>query len=127
VAKPITKKLADLHEEYLADVLQGRKTKSSGNQLHDPADGRNAPYSPLGFAWDCKCAMPGTKSISITREMLSKIEHESHGMLMPGVPIRFYESERGAVEHDWIAIRTEDLRALLDYALAYLEGEPDES
>lgn len=119
--KPITKKLADAHEVHLADVLEGRKTKSSGNQLHDPADGRHAPYSALGFAWDCKCAMPGTKSISVTREMLGKIEHESHG-LKPAVPIRFYDTERGAVEHDWIAVRLDDFLELLDYAKEHLDG-----
>ncbi len=111
--KPITKKLADAHEVDMAELLQGRKTKSSGNQLNDPADGRHAPYDELGLAWDCKCAMPGTKSISITREMLSKIEHEAH-LLKPAIPIRFYATERGAVEHDWIAIRLQDFLELLD-------------
>lgn len=113
--KPLTKRLADQHEEEVTEWLGGRKTKSSGNQVNDPADGRHAPYDELGFAWDCKCAMPDTKSISITREMLSKIEHEAH-LLKPAIPIRFYATERGAVQHDWIAVRLQDLIELLEQA-----------
>jgi hypothetical protein len=110
----VISKLAELHELDIARWFGGRKSKSSGNQFNDQADGRHNRYHrAIAFAWDCKAAMPGTKSISITRSMLAKLEEQAHAE-QPLLPIRFYATERGQVEYDYTLIRTQDLRALLE-------------
>ena len=104
----LVKKLSVKHEEDVHEWLGGHLARSSGNQFADQADGRRSRYrSAFGFAWDCKAAMPGTKSVSITREMLDKIQAQAHGE-RPMVPLRFYDSERGHVEHDWVALKMDD-------------------
>lgn len=108
-----TKQLADLHETDVVELIGGRKTKSSGNQWNDPGDGRHDHRTEeFAFAWDCKAAMPGTKSVSITREMLGKIVEQAAAE-RPAIPIRFYETWRGDVTHDWIAIRIDDYAEML--------------
>jgi hypothetical protein len=110
----VTKRLADRHEEDIHEWLGGRKTRASGSQWADQADGRhNHLNDNFAFAWDCKCAMPGTKSISITRDMLEKLEHQVQAE-RPMLPIRFYADERGGVEYDYIAVRADDLREMLE-------------
>lgn len=110
------KKLADRHEEDVAEWFDGRKSKSSGNQRNDRADGRQNHYDvEFAFSWDCKAAMPGTKSISVTRDMLDKIEEQA-GFERPMIPLRFYDNERGGVAHDWAAIKMDDLIELVQRA-----------
>jgi hypothetical protein len=110
-------RLSRLHEADIAEWLGGAQSKSSGNQWHDPADGRHDPYDEFAFAWDCKCVLPGTKSLSISRLDLTKITEQARGR-RPMMPLRFYASERGLIEHDWIAIKAQDLRELIERARA---------
>lgn len=119
-ATPVTvdrtriKKLADQHEVDVAELLGGRKTKSSGNQWNDPADGRTDRRDvEFAFAWDCKAAMPETKSVSVTREMLNKIIEQAGGE-RPAIPLRFYDTWRGEVDHDWVVIRLDDLAEMTE-------------
>jgi hypothetical protein len=110
----LTKKLADKHEDDIHEWLGGHQSKSSGNQWADQGDGRLGRYqSSFGWCWDAKCALPQTKSISVTRDMVDKIIHQSHGD-RPLLPLRFYSSERGQVEHDLVVLRMEDFRELLE-------------
>jgi hypothetical protein len=112
----VIKKLADLHEEDVHRSLGGHRAKSSGNQWNDQGDGHTSRYgSRFGWCWDCKCAMPQTKSISITRDMVEKISAQAHGE-RPILPLRFYSTERGKVEHDLVVLRMDDFVELLEVA-----------
>lgn len=113
--KDIKHRLSRQHEEDIHELLGGHSSKSSGNQWHDAADGKHDAYEELAFAWDCKCVMPWTKSLSISRTDISKIAEQGRGR-KPMLPIRFYATERGAVEHDLIAIRTDDFGELISLA-----------
>lgn len=108
-------RLSRKHEEDICAIFGGHQSKSSGNQWHDPADGRTSEYSGFPFAWDCKCIMPDTKGLRITRDDLTKITTQAHGRL-PLFPIRMYSDYAGGVEHDWAAIRVPDLRDILELA-----------
>jgi hypothetical protein len=111
----IKHRLSRQHEADIHELLGGHSSKSSGNQWHDAADGKHDAYEELAFAWDCKCVMPGTKSLGVSRDDLGKITEQGRGR-KPMLPIRFYATERGAVEHDWISIRTDDMGELLSLA-----------
>lgn len=123
-------KLSRKHEQDIHALIGGHSTKSSGNQWHDAADGKTNPYEELSVAWDCKAAMPGTKSMSTTRDDLIKIQEQARGRKF-AMPMRWYETERGAVEFDMMLIPLEDyleLRALAEEALELrsLEGVSEE-
>lgn len=96
-------KLSRLHEADVHALLGGHSSKSSGNQWHDAADGKHGAYDEFALGWDCKCALPGTERISISREDLDKITEQARGRI-PGMPLRWYSSERGQVEHDFILV-----------------------
>ena len=110
-------RLSRQHEDAVVAAIGGHQSKSSGNQWNDAADGRHDRYDEFAFAWDCKCVLPTTKSLSISREDLAKITEQARGR-RPMLPLRFYASERGAVEHDWVAIKFEDFKELLERATA---------
>lgn len=108
------KKLADLHERDIAEWFGGSMTKGSGNQFNGQGDGALSRFThEMGWTWDCKCALPGTKSIGVTRDMAEKITFQAHGN-NPLLPLRFYSSLRGAIEHDLLVVRVSDFRELLD-------------
>lgn len=110
----ITGKLSKLHEDDIAEWLEGHSAPASGSQWHDQADGRQNRYKQeFAWAWDCKCAMPGTKSIGVTREMLHKLIEQAHGE-RPMLPLRFYSSERGKIDLDWIAVPRAELADVFD-------------
>lgn len=107
----LAKKMGDKHEEDLAERLGGRKTRGSGNQPANPADGRHDRYNdPYAFAWDGKSTRG--KSITITRDMIEKIEEQAHGE-RPMLALRWYDSDRLAIGHDWVALKLDDLEELL--------------
>lgn len=96
------------HETDWADWLGTERNRGSGNQWNHQTDGRTNRFElPFAFAFDCKAAMPGTKSISVTREMLAKLVEQSHGE-RPALPLRFYDTERGAYAEDWVLVRKGD-------------------
>lgn len=110
------KRLADAHEVFVADLLGARQSRASGSQWHDQADGRQSRYAvDFAFAFDCKAAMPGTKSISVTRAMWDKLEQQSHGERSL-LPLRFYTTLRGEVWRDLVVMNLHDLAELLEAA-----------
>jgi hypothetical protein len=116
--KDIKARLSQLHEEDIAGWFSdGQRHPGSGNQFTKPLDGRTGFAGEWDFAWDCKAAMPGTKSISVTRGMLDKLLEQCHGR-RPLLPLRFYDTEQGDYRqhHDLIVIRASDAIALLEYA-----------
>lgn len=100
-------RLSRLHEVDVAELLGGHRSKASGSQWNDAADGKHDKYDEFSFAWDCKCVLPGTKSLSISRGDLDKITEQARGR-RPAMPLRFYTSERGHYDLDFIVIKLED-------------------
>lgn len=126
-----TRKMSDRHEEDLASVLDGRKTRASGSTWHDKADGhQRASEGHYRFAWDGKSTLG--KSIGVSIDMWRKIGKDS-GHLLPAIPLRFYADARLTMAHaDLIAVDLEVFaqmqrdanryRALLDEGA--LDDEP---
>lgn len=111
---PRTRKMSDAHEEHLVEVLGGRKTKGSGNQWHNPMDGRHSSRTVnYAFAWDGKSTLG--KSIGVTREMWGKAEDQAGGE-RAALPLRFYDDERLRVGLDLVVISLDDFAELLDAA-----------
>lgn len=96
----------------MAELLEGHLSKSSGNQWHDAADGKHKAHEEFSFAWDCKCVLPGTKSLSISRDDLEKITEQARGR-RPMMPLRYYTSERGDFDLDFVVIRLHDVAEML--------------
>lgn len=112
-----TRKMSDKHEDFLADILGGRKSKGSGNQWHNPADGRhNSHHQMFAFAWDGKSTLAKSASISLT--MWEKIREQALPE-RPMVPLRFYRNESLSVALDLIVVDARDFAELLDAANAY--------
>lgn len=110
----LNKDMGDAHEDHLHKALGGRKTKGSGNQWQNPADGRTSRYEEeYALAWDGKSTY--AKSMSITREMLRKIREQA----LPEAPmigVRFYDPDAGTsrleVAEDWALVPLDYLVAL---------------
>lgn len=106
-----TRKMSDAHEEYLTEQLGGHKAKGSGNQWHDPIDGRhNHLTTEYAFAWDGKSTLG--KSIGVTREMWEKAVEQA-GAERACLPIRFYADERLKVDCDLVVLSLHDFTELL--------------
>lgn len=118
--KPTTRDMSDRHEDFLAELYGGRKTKGSGNQFNGQMDGRNRRYEQAhALAWDGKATQG--KSIGISREMWTKAVEQSHGEI-PLVALRWYGSGYGLrPELDLVALDAHDFAAILADARAYRE------
>ncbi len=109
-----TRDMSDAHEIALVETLGGRRTRGSGNQSHNPMDGRLNRYEDdLAFAWDGKSTLG--KSIGVTREMWEKAEEQALGE-RPMLALRWYDTERLHVGLDLVAISLDDFAELLDLA-----------
>jgi hypothetical protein len=124
--------MGEKHEEYLAGVNAGRKSKASGSQWTDPADGRNAHDEPYALAWDGKSTLG--KSIAVTLDMIRKIREQALGEI-PQIGLRWYanQSLRDVLE-DWVAVPGDDWKDILASARSWrslvewlLEDPPDPS
>lgn len=109
------KDMGDAHEEYLHDMLGGRRTKGSGNQWQNPADGRHSRYEQeFALAWDGKSTF--AKSLSITLDMLAKIREQASPE-QPMIGVRFYDAAQGtkrlAPLEDWALVEVNYLAGLL--------------
>jgi hypothetical protein len=107
--------MAELHEEYLAEVFGGRKTRGSGSQWQDQGDGHNNRLTTeFAFGWDGKSTLG--KGITVDRAMLEKIREQAGGE-RPAIGLRFYGTEDlKQVDEDWVAITAADLAELLEAA-----------
>lgn len=115
VSKPSTRDMSDKHEDFLAELLDGRKTKGSGSHWRDQMDGKNDQREqPHALAWDGKATQAA--SVSVSREMWAKACEQSAG-LIPSIAIRFYG--KGFLlkpELDLIALEANDFAAILEDA-----------
>lgn len=115
VSKPSTRDMSDRHEDFLAELLGGRKTKGSGSHWRDQMDGKNDQHEqPHALVWDGKATQ--NASVSISRDMWAKACEQSGG-LIPSVAIRFYS--KGFLlksELDLITLEANDFAAILEDA-----------
>ena len=109
-----TRDMSDRHEDFLVDLLGGRKTRGSGNQFANPMDGRHNRYEDtMAFAWDGKSTLGN--SIGVTRTMWEKAQEQALGE-RPMIALRWYLNERLTDAIDLIAIDANDFAELLDLA-----------
>jgi hypothetical protein len=115
VSKPSTRDMSDRHEDFLAELLGGRKTKGSGSHWRDQMDGKNDQHEQShALVWDGKATQ--NASVSISRDMWAKACEQSGG-LIPSVAIRFYS--KGFLlksELDLITLEANDFAAILEDA-----------
>lgn len=109
------KEYGDRHEEYLIEVLGGKQSKGSGNQWHNPMDGRHSRYEDRwAFAWDGKSTT--TATISVTLPMWEKAVEQASGE-RPLLAFRWYPTTRPTVQNvggtDLACMDLLDLSALL--------------
>lgn len=111
--------MSDAHENFLAKLFKGRKSKGSGNQFNDQMDGRNERYeTPFALAWDGKSTL--TKSTSISRTMWEKAVAQANGEI-PMLALRFYDTYRLAVGLDLVVLEAEEFYRILEAARLYEE------
>jgi hypothetical protein len=132
---PDRSQMANYHEDYLAQLNEGVRSRGSGSQPHDKGDGRNQHLDPadggFSFCWDGKSTLG--KGITVTREMIDKITEEAAGE-RPMLGLRWYDTDNlQRVGADWIAVSGADWcevllaarrAAGLEATLAQAEGDP---
>jgi hypothetical protein len=117
-----TARMGEIHEEHLAEINGGRKSRSSGNQWHDAGDGRNSRDDPFNFCWDGKSTLG--KGITVTLDMIAKIREQAGGE-RPQIGLRWYGSgDLTQVTEDWIAVRDVDFEEMKIAATAYEAARP---
>lgn len=83
-----TRDLSDRHEDFLAELIDGRRTPGSGNHFANQGDVRgDHRRQNMAFALDGK-ATEG-KSITIKLSDWEKIVEQAHDEI-PGMGLRFY-------------------------------------
>lgn len=96
------RRMSDKHEDFLAELFGGRKTRGSGNQWRDPMDGKhNRKTEPYAFAWDGKATL--AKSHTVTLDMIKKAREQSGGD-EPMLALRWYANENLDVLEDWVLV-----------------------
>lgn len=117
-----TSKMAQRHEEFVAQTLGGRQTRGSGNQWRDQTDGKHDDDSLVyRFAWDGKATLGA--SIGVSQQMWLKVEEQAEDRL-PAIPLRFYADRRlTRVDQDLIVLRLSDFADILADAEAYHQQE----
>lgn len=116
--KPSTREMSDQHEQFLAELLDGRIAKGSGNQFNNPMDGRNGRDMPHALAWDGKSTFAG--SLSISREMWAKAVVQSKDQ-MPMLALRFYNDYTLQPVRDLVVLDAHDFAEILADARAFKE------
>lgn len=119
---PTTRDLSDKHEDWLAELLGGRKTRGSGSTFADQMDGKNDRHETAhALAWDGKATRG--KSVGVSREMWEKAVDQSHG-LTTVLALRWYSPGNALrPELDLIAMEANDFAELLADARAYREAQ----
>lgn len=113
--------MSDAHEIFLAEILQGRRARGSGNQFNDQMDGRNVRYDqPHALAWDGKATF--CKSVGVTLEMWAKAREQCHGET-PLLALRWYESWDLKPIRDLVVLDLHDFAEILEDARRFRSGE----
>ena len=106
--------MSQAHESTVAEYLEGKISRGSGNQFNRPGD----VWTPRGlFRFMVECKSTRNKSFSITRKTWKKTEEQAHDAL-PAMAIRFYEegTARLLPHRDLVVLRLEDFAELLERA-----------
>jgi hypothetical protein len=113
--------MSDRHEDFLAALFGGRKSKGSGNQFNDQMDGRTSRLGAFPLAWDGKSTYG--KSVGVTLEMWKKAEEQA-GYHMPMLALRFYEDQTlNRVERDLVVMDAHQFTEILEAARRCHEDE----
>jgi hypothetical protein len=117
---PDRNKMADLHEQFLADLTGGRRSRASGATWQDPADGRNNRLT-TEFAFAVEGKSTTTGSITVDRKMLAKLREQAGGE-RPLLGLRWYGTgDLQRIDEEWVAVTAEDFGELLAAARAGTE------
>lgn len=112
-----TREMSDNHEQFLAELIGGRRTPGSGNQFANQMDVRNdVRRTPYAFALDGKCTFG--KGLTLTRADLVKAEAQAHAE-QPGFGLRWYPDETLRNPIDLVAVWAVDFGNLLHDAREY--------
>lgn len=107
-------------EHEVQRLLDLRSTPGSGNQWHDPSDGRTRPGNPYKLMVDCK--FTENKSYSLNGKMLQAWWDKSTELGYHfALPVRLGGSE-GRIK-EWVTVPLDDYAELVD-AIKILNG-PD--
>lgn len=116
-ANPTTQEMGDRHEQYLAELFGGTKTRASGSKWFDQGDVRNNHDEPFAFCVDGKSTLGET--IGVSRKMIAKIREQSQGE-SPAFGLRWYGTANlDQVDEDWALLTGDDLGSLLADARAW--------
>lgn len=116
----LNNKMGAAHEDFLAELLGGRRTRASGAVWKDQMDGRVSRFEvPFAFAWDGKSTRG--KSIGITRDMWNKAREQAGGE-RPLLALRWYTTDRLDVGEDLVVLSAHDFAELLEAANKVEEG-----
>lgn len=105
--------MSDAHEEFLADLLGGRRARGSGNQFNDQMDGRNRTDTPFALAWDGKSTLGN--AIGVSAEMWRKAKEQAGGEI-PMLALRWYGDTRLTPARDLVVLDVNDFAAILEAA-----------
>lgn len=109
-----TREMSDKHEQFLAEVIQGRICRGSGNQFNNQMDVRNdGRLCSFALAVDGKSTFG--KSITIDLDMIQKAYDQAHD-LDAAIGLRWYHDETLRNTTDWVAVPAEFLQGLLAVA-----------
>jgi hypothetical protein len=124
-ARGTTRALSDRHEEFLAKLIDGRRTPGSGNGFANQADVRgDHRRQHYAFALDGKATE--AKSITVKLSDWEKIVEQSHDEI-PGLALRFYHDGSLRRSTDLIVIDAGTFADLLiDSRAAYNPEIPDD-
>lgn len=107
-------KMGRAHEQFLATLLGGRRTRASGATWKDQMDGRHSREDlAFAFAWDGKSTR--NRSIGVTRQMWDKAREQAGGE-RPLLALRWYTTDRLDVGEDLVVLDAHDFVELLQAA-----------
>lgn len=122
MSRTLNQAMGDKHEQHLAETLDMRQTRGSGNQWRDQMDAKHDRTSTqYAFAVDGKSTL--AKSISISREMWAKAVEQAGGE-RPMLGLRFYDSGALKVHADLAACDLLDFAELLQAARLWEQAKP---
>lgn len=105
--------MSDAHEEFLAELLGGRRARGSGNQFNDQMDGRNRADVPFALAWDGKSTLGN--SVGVSASMWDKAKEQAGGEI-PMLALRWYGDTRLTPTRDLVVLDAHDFAAILETA-----------
>lgn len=112
-AKNTTRAMSDRHEDFLAELIAGRRTPGSGNGFANQMDVRNGPREPYALAVDGKSTR--ARSISFSLDTWNKAVEQAQG-LMAALAFRFYHDDRLIRTTDFVMVDARFFGELLEAA-----------